>query len=215
MPESLIASVLDEAILRTYPKGQTILYPDDASPYLYLIKNGTVTMHDMDEAGNRKLLHIFGPPSLFPMVSFVSDMAEASWFYTTLTETQVYVLPYDKLKAYIESPAGTKAYNAILKQLLCEVHELLVRINSSTKTNSSIRLLAALKFLHSKHAAPCRASWCVVPFPVSHQLLAELTGLSRETVSITMKRLAADKIIRYPKVGRLELHEARLKKIKI
>jgi CRP-like cAMP-binding protein len=213
LSNSVIAPMLKEARLRIYEKGQNILYPDDVTAHLFVIKRGAVTMYDIDDQGMQKVLHIFGPPALFPMVSFSAPAATVSWFYSALTRTEVYLLPYLELKERLENAEGTAAYNLLLRQLLCEVHELVVRINSGTRTNSLGKLVAALKFLAVHHSRSQPTGWARVVFPVSHQLLADMTGLARETVTISMKQLQQYKAVRNGSGSRLEVHNERLGKI--
>ncbi|HYG83975.1 MAG TPA: Crp/Fnr family transcriptional regulator [Verrucomicrobiae bacterium] len=209
----VIAPMLERARIRTYAKGQTILYPDDRSPDLFLIKDGAVSMHDIDDEGSRKVLHIFGPLALFPMVSFSTSLAPSAWFYTALADTDVYLLSYAEVKEQLENANGVSAYNLFLKQSLDEIHELLVRLNSATKTTSLGKLIAALKFLGTHHIKARSGTWQPVRFAVPHQLLADMTGLTRETVSVTMKQLYDDKIARYPASGKLELNCTKLFKV--
>jgi len=209
----VIAPMLESARERTYGKGQIILYPDGTTPHLLVIKTGAVVMHDIDDQGNQKVLHIFGPPALFPMVSFSTVAATAAWFYSALVETTVYLLPYPELKARLEQPDGVAAYNLLLRQLLNEVHELVVRISSSTRTSSLGKLAAALKFLVVHHGQATTAGWSAIVFPVSHQLLADMTGLARETVTLSMKQLYESRAVRNGSRLRLEVHLERLSKV--
>lgn len=208
-----IAAMIKGAQLRTYAKGQTILYPDERSLDMYIIDTGAVSMHDIDEQGNRKILHIFGPPALFPMVSFSTDTVTSGWFYTALTDTQVFVLPYAKLKDRLETLNDPTAYSSLLKQLLDEVHELLVRMANSMKATSEERLVGALKFLAKHHTKARSSNWSPVNFPVQHHLLADMTGLTRETVSVSMKQLQQKKLVRYLAPGKLEINTTRLYKM--
>lgn len=208
----VIAPMLKEAKLRTYPKGQTILFPNDYTAYLFVIKKGAVTMSDIDDQNNEKILHIFGAPALFPMVSFSDETAAASWYYGALTDCEVYLLPYDTLKQRLESADGITAYNLLLQQLLKEVHELLVRLNSFNKTSSTDKLLAALKFLATHHAKTATGAWHRVTLPVTHQILAALTGLTRETVSVALRQMQEQKLVRYPSPGKLYINRSKLNK---
>lgn len=158
MSNPVLAPLLDEARVRTYDKGQIILYPDDQTLQLFLIKKGAVIMYDIDDQGNQKVIHIFASPALFPMVSFTFEAATSAWFYGALTKTEVYVLPYLELKNRLEGVDST-GYNLLLRQLLMEVHELVVRITSMTKTNSLGKLVAALKFLAVHHSRPKPGGW--------------------------------------------------------
>lgn len=213
LKDPAIAPMLEQALKRTYSKGQTVLYPDHHSADVYVIASGAISMHDIDDEGNRKILHIFGPPALFPMVSFSDDLVGSAWFYTALVDTEVYILPYEEFRRRLEEVDGFTVYNLLLKQLLQEVHELLIRIASSTKANSQARLVAALKFLEAHHAKVRSTNWCPINFPVSHQLLADMTGLTRETVSVAIKQLQQQKAVRSLGGGKLEINRVQLRKL--
>ena len=203
-------TMVENSRQRTYAKGQTILYPDERSPDIFVIAEGAITMHDIDDNGNRRILHIFGPPALFPMVSFSSEFVTSSWFYTALMDTRVHVLPYQEFKLRLEKVDGASAYNALLKQLLTEVHELLTQIAQSTRSSGEARLLVALKFLAVHHMRARSGNWQPVNFLVPHHLLADMTGLTRETVSVLMKQLHQKRLVRYPVAGKLEINSSRL-----
>lgn len=209
MMDPVIRPMLDTSSLRSYKRGETILFQGDETLDLFIIKTGAVSMYDIDQT-TRKILHIIGPTTLFPKVSFTSESVTAAWFYGALTETVVYVLPYAVLKERLERADATAVYNLLLRQSLDEVHELIVRLTNSTKTPSLERILSALRFLATQHGDTKQAEWSRIRFPVSHQLLADMTGLARETVSIHMKQLQDRGSIRYRPPSRLEANLAHL-----
>ena len=214
MTNQLTSELIKASNIRTYSKGQTILYPDDNLAHLYVVKSGAVMMHDIDDTGNRKILYTFGPPTLFPMVSFLEKTAKSAWFYTTLMDTEVYVIPYDQFREKLQDKKGYEAYNSILRQALKEVHELLLHITDHVRTDSTEKIISMLLFLMTHHTKATSKSWRPVHFPVSHQLMSEMTGLTRETVTLIMKELAEMKLIRYPAKAILELNYTNLSKQK-
>ena len=208
----VVGSLIKSSSVRTYGKGQTIVYPDNSNAYLYLIKSGAVAMENINRLGERKVLYIFGISTLFPMVSFMEKSVSSSWFYTTLTDTEVYVVPYEKLAAKMKAADDFTIYGALMRQILTEVHELLLQISDHKKTDSVEKLISLLLFLMDHHTKTTSNTWRVVRFPVTHQLLADMTGLTRETVSLTVKELASRKILRYQEKGKLELNVNNLRK---
>lgn len=197
---------------RLYAKGQTILYPDDKSDFLHVIKEGAVAMQRIDKHGNKKVLFVFGPSKLFPMVSFLKNSVSSEWFYVTLADTEVYMIPYKQLKEKLKQTDGLTAYDALLRQSLADAHELLLHISDLSKTSSEEKLVAKLLFLLAHHTKAKATTWRPVQFPIPHQLLADMTGLTRETVSLTMKELGEQKLVRYRSKGCLELNSKRLSK---
>ena len=209
---SVIGPLIKGSSMRTYAKGQTIVFPQDASSQLYVIKEGAITMETSGKDGERKILYILGPSTLFPMVSFTEDSVSTSWFYVAHMTTTVYVIPYEKLAKRLTEVDGFTAYNELLKQMLVEVHELLLKLSDQSKTDSSEKLVSVLLFLYAYHTKKVSGLWQPVRFAVTHQFLADMTGLTRETVSLTMKELAGKRLVRYKEKGKLELHAANLTK---
>jgi len=213
LTNSMLAPIIKKSKVRLYSKGQTIIYPDDPGLYVYFIKSGAVTMYDIDAEGNNKILYIFGPPTLFPMVSFIDDAVSSSWFYTALVDTEVYCIPYAELKSRLKEVESSAAYNLILAQALREAHERLLWIADHNKTDSSSKLISALLFLLEHHTNVASNTWRLVLFPVPHQLLADMTGLTRETISLTMKEFAKKHLVKYQLKGQLEINYTKIIKL--
>jgi CRP-like cAMP-binding protein len=202
------APLLGDARRREYPKGQIILYQGDTPSDMYLLKSGEVKIYDIDEQGSEKILHILRPPAMFPFAGYLAVQPEVMWFYGALTDTEVYVLQYADIKSYMKQHGEFTVY--LLDRLVGEMHELLVRLNSMGKTTARGKLVAALKFLGVHHSEIRRNNWRRVTFPVSHQLLADMTGITRESATMTMKQLQLEKIIRCPRLTVLEINFPKL-----
>jgi CRP/FNR family transcriptional regulator len=203
-----LTSLLSTCPIRSYAKGQIILYPDDQPKDLFAIQQGQVKLYDIDDQGNEKILHIIKAPAMFPLPYHFGQSAEVVWFYAALTDAQVYLVPYDMLTQHMKEDGVLSSY--IISAICREMHELLVRIDSMSKTTAQAKLIAALKFLAVNHAHLRRNGWRHVAFSVSHQLLADISGVTRESITIAMQQLQQDRVIRYPKVTVLEIQFERL-----
>lgn len=163
-------------------------------------------LENISPAGDRKILYIFGEATLFPLVSFLEKHVESSWFYAALADTEVYLVPYEDFTKKLKATDGFTAYNLLLQQINTEFHELLLHISDHAKTDSAEKLISMLLFLLEHHTKKTSTPWRPVRFPVTHQLLADMTGLTRETVSLTLKDFASKKLVRYHEKGKLELN---------
>jgi CRP/FNR family transcriptional regulator len=209
--DTSLAPLLTPSRFRQYPKGQIILYPGDKPTDVLLLQEGEVKLSNIDDDGNEKILHIFRAPALFSITYHFTATPEIIWFYTALTDAHVYRVPYQELR---ETAANnTEAASFILTCIAREMHELLVRVDSMSKTTASEKLIAALRFLAAHHASVVRAGWLRVRFPVTHQLLADMTGVTRESITIAMQQLQRDRVVRHPRVTVLEVHIQKLGKL--
>ncbi|MBL8159102.1 Crp/Fnr family transcriptional regulator [Candidatus Saccharibacteria bacterium] len=208
--------LLEHAHLRSYAKGQTVLYPGDYINYVFVLDDGAVKAHEYDEQGNQKVLTILSKPqTVFPLVNFDHNKPLVAWFYTALTDIRAYAVPYADFQAYLNRPEGAALCRFILRQSVGELQQLMARLDSLGKSSSTRKLVAALQYLarrHARRSASALTSWRRIKFPVSHQLLADITGLTRESVTIAMHQLRDTKMVRCPHPALLEVNRRLLDK---
>jgi CRP-like cAMP-binding protein len=120
----------------------------------------------------------------------------------------VYVIPQTELREMVR--ANWQLSEALTSTFSYDVHELLVRLSSLGKSNARDKVIAALKFLLVCHASERRTGWWRVNFAVSHQLIADLCGITRESTALVMKDLQTEEIVRNPRITILEIQKDRL-----
>lgn len=190
------------------PSGQIILYEGDTPQEVFILKSGIVKLYDIDDQGSEKILHLVKPPAVIPFAFFSGMHDPLHWFYTTLTDCELYVVPATELKDMTH--ANSNLAEILTNHFSDDVHELLVRLNSLSKTNTQDKVIAVLRFLMARHTTERRAGWWRVNFPINHQLIADLCGITRESTSIVMKEFLDKKITRVPKLATLEINRKRL-----
>jgi len=197
-------ALLSKARVKHFPKSQIILYLGDTPTDVYILKSGIVKIHDVDEQGNDKILHILSKPAVMPFIFFSASNKGTNWFYTCLTDCDLYILSQTTLRRHMAGNADLTNY--LLSWFSLEVHEILVRLSSLGKTNVQDKVVAALKFLAVCHGIQRRSGWRRVSFPVNHQFIADLVGITRESAAITMKELQDEGIVRNPRLTILEIN---------
>ena len=207
IPE-VLARVLEHARCKRILKNQVLLYEGDTPFDVMIIKSGTVKVHDIDEQGNEKVLHLLSSPAIFPFAFFTGSDAATRWYYTALTDCEIYSLPQTELRGLFLANPELAQY--LMGWFSREVHEILTRLSSLGKTLARDKIAAALKFLAIWHSLERRSGWKRVTFPVSHQLLADMTGITRESATLTMKDFQEEHVIRTPRATILEINPAKL-----
>lgn len=207
-PSDPIQQLISEAKLRNYPKGQIILYEGDVPSDFYILKKGIVKVYDIDDQGNEKILHLIKPPSMFPMIFFMGGNDQNRSFYTTVTDCEIYVLSQSVAQERVKQDNELARY--MMHAFAREVHEVLVRLSSLEKTTTYDKLCAALKFLAVHHSEEHKTGWRRVTFPISHQILADMIGVTRESTTMVMKDFQEAKVVRNPKLTVLEINFKKL-----
>lgn len=194
--------------VKEIPKGQIIFYEGDSPVEIFIIKEGVVKIYNIDDDGNEKILHLVAAPAVIPFSFFTGSNKPTQWFYSALTDCDLYLLRREKLQEIERQNPEVLIF--LMNWFSKEVHELLARLDSLGKTNVEDKLKAALKFLAVRHCRPRRSGWLRVLFPVNHQLLADMIGMTRESTTTAMKVLADRKVIRNPKLTILEIDMKKL-----
>ena len=197
-------ALLVNAKVRHYPKGQIILYEGENPTDAFVVKDGAVKIYDIDEDGNEKILHIIRANGLFPIIFLFGTSRQTSTFYTTVADSELYVFSRADFEARLASDPALVLY--CLRWFADEVQEMLRRMSSLEKTSTRSKLMATLGYLSRQHTDPPKAGWKRVQFPISHQLLADMIGVTRESTTMVMKDLQKEKVVRTPKLGALDIN---------
>lgn len=193
------------AKVRHYPKGQIILYEGENPTDAFVVKSGAVKVYDIDEDGNEKILHVVKAPGIFPTIFlFGAATGITNTFYTTVAESELYVLSRADFEKRLIEDSELSVY--CLRWFAGEVSEIMRRMSSLEKTSTRDKLIATLGYLHRQHADNQRGGWSRVRFPISHQLLADMIGVTRESTTMVMKDLQKEKIVKTPKLGTLDIN---------
>jgi CRP/FNR family transcriptional regulator len=189
-----LRSLLKNARLKHFEQGQTLLYAEDAITENYILKSGIVKVFDIDSKGDEKILQITKAPALLPIDCLLSSPDTISWHYGALTDVEVCVFSPEELHSKITSVPDLSSY--IINWLAVESHELMVRINGMSKSDAKDKILTILRFLNVYYTGAEKRGWKRIEFPLTHQLMADIAGITRESTTIQMGHLQNEKVIR-------------------
>jgi CRP-like cAMP-binding protein len=198
---------------RIYNSGQIVVYHGDKPDHVMFIISGAVKFYDIDSDGNEKILHIGGAQSFFPLFYSFDHKPEVEGFYSTLQKTRLLFIPLKDFQNRLETDA------MFTKQMLAwyahEMDHVVLRLKSLERSNAKQKLLQALAYLCEQHAVvrPLRSNWYRVSFPLTQQTIAELTGLTRETVNAAFKEIEGLNLVNIPKKTTLEINKKKLFKL--
>jgi CRP/FNR family cyclic AMP-dependent transcriptional regulator len=204
-----LLQLAQSAPLRKYPKGQILFYEGDSPSNVYILKSGAIKIYDIDDKGNERIVHVISPPSLFPAVLFFSQSEASNTFYSTLSECEVYVISAAMVREKLEQDNSFALY--CLRWFAEDTREVMIRMASLEKSDAREKLLVALRFLAFMHGEPTKnEGWRRVNFSVSHQLLADMIGVTRESTTLAMKDLQKEAIVAHPKITVLDVNTIKL-----
>ena len=174
------------ATARTYDAGQIMLYEGDQPNHVMFVKRGAIKFFDTDAEGNEKILHIGGEGSIAPLFYSFEDKKAVDAFYGALCKTEVLLVPLVDFRKKLRDSADYTY--SVLRWYAEEMDHIVLRLKSLEKSSAKQKVLQALYYLSDQHATKeaSKGPWRSISFPVTQQILANLTGLTRETVNIIL-----------------------------
>lgn len=191
-----IEKLFSDGRLKIYPKHQLIHYQGDPLSHIYLIREGFIKAYTILDSGDTRTLLILGPGDIFPLAFSSSldwDNYQIRYFYQSLSDTKLQVLSAETMREHIENnPEMMSIYmnyiaasnEAILNQL---------EVMKNKKAIDKVGLL--LPYLISKAGKQIRPDLYQLQIRLSHQEIADLSGVTRETTTTLIKKLENDGII--------------------
>lgn len=195
---------------RTYAAGQIIIYDGDQPSNVVFVKSGAIKFYDIDSDGNEKILHIGGEGSIAPLFYAFEDKPAVDAYYSTVAKTEVLLVPLQKFRERIRTSPQFAADT--LRWYATEMDHIVMRLKSMEKSTAKHKIFQALHYLSDQHGVQnrLRPEWHRINFPVTQQTIADLTGLTRETVNITMNEPDCKKFIRTYRGQRVEIHKEKI-----
>lgn len=169
-----------------------LLHPGDTPRGVYYIKEGFVRQYLVSTEGQELTTIIYKPGDLFPLLWVINNTVSPR-FFETMTPSDLWRAPREGFLDFMmsEPEIFLKLVSRVLNRVnaLSERLEYLAFGNAYTKIASILYILAE-RFGKGK-------SQITIQLPLAHKDLASLLGLTRETVSLGMKRLRGKGIITY------------------
>lgn len=165
--------------------------PGDEDLNVFYVKQGYIRQYALGKDGSEFTLHIYTPRSIFPILETTE---KHEYYFESLTPAEVYRIPTDKFQKYMtDNPDTLHEYK---NQLQLLSYELLNKLETKIFEDASRQIVASLLDLIGKFGRKQNDKF-IIQYWFTHQDIATMTGLSRERVSIEMKKLNQRKLISY------------------
>lgn len=203
-----LSSVFDNAHVRQYPKGQILLYQGERTHDVFHIQKGYVKVYDVTANGDEKLLLILGPGDIFPLVWTFREISPLHYFYETFDESEVCVIPRARLLDSIKKSHEVTKH--LLEYFVNRTKDLMSRIECIESTSAKHKVAQVLTYLATAHGDKIAKAAYKVRIPITHQSIADMAGIARETASLQLKELETEKNFSHNDDHSLTIHTDRL-----
>ncbi len=195
---------------RTYKRGQIILFQGESPRYVYLVKSGLVKTYNIDYDGKEQFINLESVGSTFPRLWIWGKESSSHYYYEALSDCDIYVLPKPAYINFVMS--DPELQKAEMASILNDYANSNTRLNALLYTRASDKIAHIIKYLANTYAPDSKNETLKINIKLTHQHLASLTGLTRETVSVELNKLKSKGVLSY-KPSEYKINVAKLDQI--
>ena len=174
------SALTDGLTPKRYRAHQELFHQSNSSRYVYLCKSGRVQLSIFGSNGNQRILFISGQNSMFGELNLFDHMPYSSTA-TTVTDCMIYVIPADIF--FLRLKEHPELVTNLIKTQSKKNRLLTTAIKQMSFNDATYRVAYALVNLINDYSQPLKAGSYKLTLKYTHQNIADLTGLSRVSVS--------------------------------
>jgi len=174
-----------------FKKGDVLIMGDTEPDGIYFLDSGIVKMSTFFANGTEITFNLFKPGTFFPMIWAIAE-TKNTYDFQAITDVTTYRV--SKKQTLLFLAKENEVYLSLIKRIIVGFDGLLTTLPHLLSGNSTKRVAAVLLLLGRRFGKK-NGEGLILKIKVTHEDLAGMSALTRETVSLTIEKLEKRKII--------------------
>ncbi len=174
------------------PKKTDLARPDQMKNFIFIVKAGAVRLYDLSFEGKKVVVSVLGQGAIFGDLSL---KGQATKFNFAQAEAGSIVGRLPRVSFFQFVKLHPDLSLRIIDELNRKLIEAQMVIKDFALAQAPERIVSALVRYAKERGLQDEKSF-IIPNHITHQEIADMTGLTRETVSVLISRLRRSSLIR-------------------
>lgn len=171
--------------LREFQKHEIILFEEDTNRYMYSVLEGEVKVFYTSEEGKESIVAFHGKGESFGEVSLIDQLTIPATVAAVEKSVLLIIERKEFFKIIYDQP---KVMNKLLCLLAGRLRSSWNQVRMLHFKDASFRVMLSIKELSAERGTPVQKG-VQLNLKLTHQNLADMTGLTRETVTRVLDKL--------------------------
>lgn len=203
-----LKQICNEVSIEEFKKHETILHEEDTNEFMYIILYGKVKVSRINEEGKEIILALHQTNDSFGELSLIDGKTTPA----TVSAIEDSLIAFISKKSFYSILLNReKVLEKILYVLCSRLRESWKKIFLLNLKNAAQKI-KMLFFMLSHEYAEKTSNGIIITIKLTHQEIADMTGLTRETVTRVIDKLQKDKEISILQNKFIQLNKDFLKK---
>jgi CRP/FNR family cyclic AMP-dependent transcriptional regulator len=174
--------------VRHFKKDRPLFYQGEVPQTAFFIKSGVVKVYNITTAGEEKIVSYESEGSLVPSGWLFSKSPAALFYYDSFTDSQLYSIPKRDLISFVNS--NHAAATTLLDHYASMYTAAIMHLHALEQSRARDKLLHIFQYLALRFGKPLRGTTYRIELRLTHQDIANLIGITRETVTAEISKLS-------------------------
>lgn len=192
---SLAKSVTEGGLVRNYNSGATILYQGEVPRSSYVIQSGYVKSFNISSDGSEQIVNFHMPGEIIPLGWTFGKMSASMYFFEAMTDAKLILMQRENLIEHIK--AEPKLMESMLSYAVSGYTAAMLHICALEQAKAQQKILYTLYYLSRKFGSVGSKKLTDILLDLTHQDIASLVGLTRETTATELNKLKKQGILSY------------------
>jgi len=185
----------ETGMTRNYARKRTILFQGEIPRSVMILESGLVKVYGITTSGDQRTVTLLSAGDIFP-VECVFDKSRVSlYYYEAVTDCSVLALPKTEFLSALEHDAALK--DQIFQTYMAHYTSATMHIYALEHSHAHEKLVYILQYLVARFGEKHTNEMTKIGLRLSHQDIAEMVGLTRETTAVELHRLKDRGLIDY------------------
>lgn len=182
-------------VTRQYAKKRTILFQGEIPRSLMVLQSGLVKVYGITTSGDQRTVTILAAGDIFP-VEWTFDKSRVSlYYYEAVTDCTLLTLPKTDFINAMEKDPVLK--DQVFHAYMAHYTSATMHIYALEHSHAQEKLVYILQYLVARFGEKQADGLVKIDLRLSHQDIAEMVGLTRETTAVELHRLKDKNLIDY------------------
>lgn len=196
-PSKLLAPLLKNAVRRRVKAGQVVFYQGESPESAAILKNGIVKVYNITSLGEEQLINFQLPSEVFPTPWVFGKTPIVMYFYEALTDCEIYLFDRKEFLKYVYS--DKKTLSVFLDYYINNYIASVMRITALEQPKAREKITYTMYHLVQRYGKETAKNKVQIRIQLTHQHIASLVGLTRETTAVELNKLKRAHVVSYVK----------------
>lgn len=190
-----LTEFLQQYPVRKLKKGWPVLYQGEVPRSAYVVKKGIIKVYDINANGEEKVITFTDTDGFLPVEWLFKKSPVSQYYCDAFTDAELYAVPRQNLIEALEASKDMLAFT--LHRYINLYVGATLHISALEQTKAAEKLLRILQWLSLRFGQEIRPGVFKIDIRLTHQDLAHMIGMTRETTAVELGKLRKQKIINY------------------